>query len=172
MTFRSGDYNSAIGNLWDGKGTDNTEGIRIFGKHHMISKNWFMEVTEMAVSVEAGEDSHVAAENITIESNTMEDRNDALKLGASYDEAPQEPILFNNNVVSNDQDLKMIKKYSPKCDYDFSQGNYFFGSNLGWDGDLPEGLIWDKNTMDLGTEGHELLQSIKCKAGPSWEQTC
>ena len=125
-----------------------------------------------ALSVCAGDEIHVAAGNITLENNNIQNSFEALRLGASYSDPPQEPIVFINNNVSNKDDLKMIEQNSPECDYDFSAGNYFYGTNLGWEGTLPPGLMWDFNELDLGSEGTELLQKIKCQAGPSWEQTC
>ena len=172
LTLRNGDYNTVTGNVWDGRGLSGSAGIRIFGRHHVLSHNWFMGLKAGALSVGAGDEIHVAAENITLTDNTMQNCYEALRLGASYDQPPQEPIVFINNVVSNEDGLKMIEQNPPECDYDFSQGNYFFGSNLGWSGALPGGLVWDTSDVDLGTEGAETLQGIKCKAGPSWEQSC
>ena len=172
LTLRNGDFNSVSGNVWDGHGLARGAGIRIFGRHHVIRDNWFTGVRAGALSVGAGDSIHVAAENITLEDNTMEDCFEALRLGAIYDQPPEEPIVFIRNVVSNDNDLKMIEQNPVECDYDFSEGNYFFGSRLGWEGALPSGLVWDTRPTDLGSQGWDRLQSIKCKAGPSWEQTC
>ena len=172
LTLRNGDFNTVSGNVWDGRGLSRAAGIRIFGRHHVITNNWFRDLRSGALSVGAGDDIHVAAENITLADNSMEDCYEALRLGASYDQPPQEPIVFITNVVSNDNDLKMIEQNPPECDYDFSEGNYFFGSNLGWSGGLPSGLVWETSAIDLGTEGTRRLEGIKCKAGPSWEQTC
>ena len=66
-------------------------------------------------------------------------------LGESYSIPPEEPILFISNVVSNSGDLAMVEQNPAlHCSYDFSPGNYFFGSHLGWDeGELPAGMLWD-----------------------------
>ena len=171
VTLRYGDFNTVVGNVMEGRGLSRTAGLRIFGRHHVIAHNWLMGLKAGALSVGAGDEIHVAAGNISLENNNIQNCFLALRLGASYDDPPQEPIVFINNVVSNEDDLKMIEQNPPECDYDFSQGNYFYGSNLGWEGSLPPGLMWDFNAMDLGSEGIELLQSIKSQAGPSWEQT-
>ena len=109
--------------------------------------------------------------------------------GESYSIPPEEPILFISNVVSNSGDLAMVEQNPAlHCSYDFSPGNYFFGSHLGWDeGELPAGMLWDPEVgdhlirsvsqkylqpVDLGEEGRERLQAIKCRAGPSWELSC
>ena len=172
ITLRNGDFNTVVGNVMEGRGLSRTAGVRIFGRHHVIAHNWLMGLKAGALSVGAGDEIHVAAGNISLENNNMQNCFQALRLGASYDDPPQEPIVFVNNVVSNEDDLRMIEQNPPECDYDFSPGNYFYGSNLGWEGPLPPGLMWDFNAVDLGSAGTELLQRIKCQAGPSWEQTC
>ena len=111
----------------EGQGISRTAGLRIFGRHHVIAHNWLMGLKAGALSVGAGDEIHVAAGNISLENNNMQNCFQALRLGASYDDPPQEPIVFINNVVSNEDDLKMIEQNPPECDYDFSQGNYRLG---------------------------------------------
>ena len=94
-------------------------------------------------------------------------------LADGYSDSPVEPISFYDNKVSNENGMKMIEQNPSDCQYDFSRGNYFFGTNLGWeDDDIPDGLIWEQEPQDLGTTGRDLLERIKCNAGPTWEQYC
>ena len=65
----------------------------------------------------------------------------------------------------------MIEENPSDCEYDFSRGNYFFGSNLGL-ADPPDGVVWEQEAQDLGSTGQQMLERIKCNAGPSWEKTC
>ena len=65
----------------------------------------------------------------------------------------------------------MIEENPSDCEYDFSRGNYFFGSNLGL-ADPPDGVVWEQESQDLGSTGQQMLERIKCAAGPSWEQYC
>ena len=133
----------------------------------------FIGLGDKGLNVHGGEEGHTKASNITMESNTLVDCEDAFCLGCTYhDEHPGEPIILRNNVVSNSNGEKMIRHDDTHVDYDFSAGNYFYGEYLGWHGDLPDGLFWEEEAKDLGNEGLERLEAIKCRAGPSWEQTC
>ena len=173
VTLRDGDFNTVFGNVFMGNNVEDSYGIRIFNKHHIIKDNWMSRLKDGGLRIYAGGPDHVAAENVTMESNTMEDCFEAVQLGHSYNESPVEPIVFINNIVSNNENIKMIEQNNFDVDYDFSRGNYFFGSNLGWDnGEVPDGLIWEEKVMDVGPQGDEMLQKIKCNAGPSWENTC
>ena len=158
--------------MFVGKGGEHAGGVRIFAKNHILRDNWFMGCVYGGMLVYAGEDGHDAAENITMESNTMLDCEGAITLGKSYEEHPVEPIILRENFVSNSNGERMIHHDDTHTHYDFSAGNYFYGEDLGWKGELPEGLVWEQAAKDLGNEGLERLEAIKCRAGPAWEQTC
>ena len=175
VTLRDGDCNSVTGNVFDGHDKDGSYGVRIFNKHHDVSDNWMMRLREGGLRIGAGEADHVPAENVTMEANMIQDCREAIRLGDGYEEHPREPIVFIQNFVSNESNDPLIEKNPPECQYDFSRGNYFFGSNLGWDNEdeeIPKGIEWDKNFMDLGSDGLLRLKEIKCNAGPSWEKNC
>ena len=54
----------------------------------------------------------------------------------------------------------------------FSQGNDFYGPDLGWPGSLPNGLHHHQDPTDFGADGWDHLREIKCNSGPSWEEGC
>ena len=83
------------------------------------------------------------------------------------DETVEVPLIFRDNFVSNANGEKMIDVPIPPGQSDFSSGNYFYGENLGLSegAELPVGLVWEREAKDLGNEGLERLEAIKCKAG-------
>jgi len=173
ISLRHGSYNMVIGNVFYGKDKSNTRGVRIFGKHHEIRNNWFSRLSSGALLVYHGQDEesqtgHVAAENITIVSNSIVGCKEGLNLGADYEVTPRTPILLVDNQATGDQ--QMIRLHD--CPFQFQGENYFYGPNLGWptEQELPESLIWESSELDFGSYGDMLLQEIKCNSGPSWEQ--
>ena len=173
LTLRREHDQTIEGNVFVNYGGEHAGGIRVYAKNHVIRDNWIFGCVYGGVMLYDGDEtsSHERASNITLDSNTFVDCQNAIKFNGG-----DPPITFRNNFVSNKDDMEMIYHHeSDDREYDFSAGNYFFGENLGWRGDdqdLPEGMFWEEQAKDLGNEGLDRLERIKCKAGPSWEQTC
>ena len=78
LTLRYGDSNIVEGNVWDGRGADDTVGVRIFGAHHLVQDNWMSGLRKGALIIGAGDDKyppdggHSPSHNITLLSNTLE----------------------------------------------------------------------------------------------------
>ena len=176
LTLRSKDNNIVEGNVFVDYGNypGDAGGVRIYAKNHVLRDNWFFG-GEGCLILHNTYDGHEGSSNITMESNTMVNCKEAIHF-SHYDdgETVEEPLIFRNNFVSNTNGEAMIDVPIPAGQSDFSGGNYFYGENLGLPegAELPAGLVWEPEAKDLGNEGLERFEAIKCKAGPSWEQTC
>ena len=106
-----------------------------------------------------------------MQSNTVVDSETGIHLGSSYEDPPIEPIRIIQNTVSNNDGLLIIEDEFPGVEYTFKD-NFLYGSNLGWEDDIPDGIHYEEDAIDLGEEGDNMLLKIKCSAGPSWNKLC
>ena len=53
-------------------------------RHHVVSHNWMSRLVKGALRVGAGEADHLAAENITMGGNTLQDCQEAIRLGTPH----------------------------------------------------------------------------------------
>ena len=81
LTFRSHDNNIAEGNVFVAHDRDNDEygGIRIYGKNHVLDDNWFIGLTDGAVTLNHASDGHDTAKNITFSSNNFVNSYNAIR---------------------------------------------------------------------------------------------
>ena len=130
MTFRHGQNNILDNNVFFGAGVSSTRGVRIFDENHVISNNWFSELTSSAILVYAGTEGdhgdgkHYRAGNITITGNTIEECHDAagIDLGSGYTIPPVAPMLLAGNRASNTNGKMIELHFDEYADiYDFSQ---------------------------------------------------
>ena len=193
ITLRSGDNNYIINNKFLQNNIDDSGGLRITGKNHVIKSNLFKEInggdsSNCAICI-INKTSYQQVKNLKVLNNIFINNYCDIALGSGGGKVTPTDIYFNDNIVYKTSKNPVFSKKGAECKNLVFKDNKYYVSNIG---ESPENFgsvespskfnpsIIDENkygvvekygtqwnvepeTLDLNVEIQEYYEKLKSK---------
>ncbi len=177
LTLRHGNKAEVLGNQFYGDGRKGTGGVRIIGERHVVSGNYFYELTgddtRAAISVMNGIahsplNGYFPVQDVEISLNSFIRCNESFVIGNADDDQPKQTVppsrlaILENYVDTEDRPVFIVRTPGDQT----CEGNKYFGGPLG----LKDETGWTEEPKPP-KDGLSLIRECPkklAKTGPEW----